>query len=1097
MALPTSADGESPALRVAISSTLEEIEPYRAAAAEVAREQGFEPLLTEIPPTEQPSAADEASVQEIAGQVAEADLLLAIVGWRRGEMPDPERGGDGRRSWTAWEVRAALRRAQPLVVLMAGDGWPKSRREKDPEARAWLLDFRGDLHSLAAFFDPEPPGARAAALAGFRELVRRELARHAGGATPVETSSETTSEHPERLRLRHWPPPEWPERPYPLLLPYSHPALLSGRERELDEVTRLLRLPVPILGLHAPSGAGKSSFLAAGLVPRLDTAGLAVSFDRHPSEPGLAGRLIGDLLDADQPTAFEIEDGDRRGFIDHLCAARALAGAPPLLVLDQFEDLLRHPSGDSAELRRARAVTGALLAASAQRQPSCDGPLCRWLLVYRQEFHGEVFRWLGDALREARGLGLAGAGTLPHDLSGPDRFHACALAPLGVPRAGSADLAAAAARVFQVVIENPLAVRDEDGAARYPWVFAAGGAERLARAFGEARAAQPRAPLVPELQVVLAHLLERAVPSPDDGRRLVEVPEEPGELIAQALEQHLRRTLEGAFPGHGEAARLGRTRAVLALRELADATGQRGEGLAAEELARAIGREGREVLEQLATPRSRLVVAERRAGEWIYVLSHDRLAEVLVRLVDEEGGQAGLGVDPELLGLRRFVALKTELFAAGETAQATEIPAKSFHCIEQHAPALLWGEERRRWWQACRTRFRAERRRKMLHRAVAALVVLAVVAGVWRWTDRRTRRAALFDELARGGPEAAFAAADRLLVEWQAEPEQLRAALRQRQQPLDVLERGIGGVAVEDGREDAVLRLAELALPLIVEDAPENPERIASLVWALDFFAPKGERTRQLRDLALEPLRRRRPPPTQPAPGDPAWADIPAGTFRIGHGPGEGRDDDDEPDEQPHQVTLSAFRMGAHEVTYAEFRRLYPEHAEGQDDRLPAAKTTWSEAYTYAAWLGGRLPTETEWEYAARAGCGFAYCRRDGTEASLDEVAWWLDNTTDPKIGEPVPRPVGQLEPNPRGLFDLYGNINEFCADWSGAYRKEELVDPPGPTNSDTGYRIARGGSVFSRAEWLAAHARNPRMTSRRYVSTGLRVVLYGPASRE
>ena len=109
------------------------------------------------------------------------------------------------------------------------------------------------------------------------------------------------------------------------------------------------------------------------------------------------------------------------------------------------------------------------------------------------------------------------------------------------PPAGSADPVDAAARVFQTVIETPLAVRDDDGAAHYPWSFAAGGSQRLARAFGEARRARPRAPLVPELQVVLAHLLERAVPPPGGGPAIVEVPEEPGELISQALEQHRGR----------------------------------------------------------------------------------------------------------------------------------------------------------------------------------------------------------------------------------------------------------------------------------------------------------------------------------------------------------------------------------------------------------------------------------------------------------------------------------------------------------------------------------------------------------------------------
>ncbi len=998
MALASVDRSETATPRVAISSTTEDLDSHRIAAAEVARELGFEPLLLERP------AGSDGSVQEITRQVAEADLLLAIVGWQRGEMPAPEQGGDGRRSWTAWEISAALSRAQPLVVLMAGDGWPESLREEDPEVRAWLLDFRGDLHSLAVFFGPEPEDADSP-LPVFHELIRRELIRH-----QPSQPQETLWVDATGLRPQRWPPPEVPETPYPVLLPYRHPDLLAGREHELAEVEQLLRLPVPILGLYAPSGAGKSSLLAAGLVPRLDAAGMAVSFDRHPSEPGLAGRLIGDLLDADESNALKVAEEDYRGFVDRLLTAHNLTSSPPLLILDQVEDLLRPPTGASGRSRRARALAGMLLAASVQRQPGCDGPLCRWLLAYRQEFHGEVFLWLGDVLREARSLGLVGAGTLPHDLSGPERFHAWSLPPLGTPRAGSANPIAEATGVFQAVVEKPLELRRDDGTPRYPWRFSAGGAQRLATAFGEARLARPQAPLTPELQVVLAHLLERAVPSPDGKEILVEVPETPRELISQALEQHVRRALDMAFPtdrhtGSSEAARLGRTRALLALRELADASGRRGDGLTAQELARAIGRDGREVLEKLATPQTRLVVAERQAGEWAYVLSNSRLAEVLVRLVDEERGQVGLELDAELLRLRRFVALRSELFAAGEVAHATQVPASSRRRIEQHTAALLWGDTRQQWWQACQQRFRAERQRVAMQCALLTIAMLAIVVGVgWIVIDQSKRRqaslAANLQEISHGEPEAAFKAVHRLLVEWQAEPKKqpvaklvdriveppapasvshrITQALRQRQEPLDILERGIGGLDPGEERKRAVLKVAGAALPLIVEDAPDDPVRIASLVQALDLFAPAGKLTQDLRNRALESLRRRFKPPPPPSPGDSNWTRISADAPRMGAGPGESLGDRDRENEQPrHRATLAAFRIGIHEVTNAEFRQLFPNHAKGQDGRLPAVNMTWYQAYTYAAWLGGRLPTEAEAEYVTTLSGGSPTHRSD------------------------------------------------------------------------------------------------------------------------
>ncbi len=1117
-------------MRVYISSTSGDLEPYRAVALEVARELGLEAVVRD------PTARRGLSRVEACGrQVAAADRLLAIVGWRRGEVPGPELGGDGARSWAEWEVKSAFDRGVPVTVLMAGDSWPEGSREADSVARSAVRDFRGELDRLAIRFDAEPPESdgrpAGAPMEHFRELVRRQLSEAQPGGRQASASAESI----QGLRLRHWPPPQLPARPYPLLLPYSHPDLMAGRERELTELRQLLTLPVPILGLYAASGAGKSSLLVAGLVPALRAEGRPVAFDRHPCETGLAGRLIRDLLEAEDEQALELADdevaaGGPAAFVDRMLAARQLAGEAPILILDQFEDVLRR-----SRERRARALVGSLLAASVQRRPGIDGPACRWLLAYRQEFHGQVFQWLADVLRDARAEGFEALSTLPYDLSGPERFHGWPLPPLGTPPPGSADRAGAAARVFLAAIEKPLELTVPDGAQRspgggqtkyYPWRFATGGAVRLAGTFGAARAARPGATLVPELQVVLAHLLERAEAGLTASRwgnepAVVEVPEEPGELIDQALEQHLRRALDAAFPAAGPkrrradagtaSARIAKTRALLALRELADVQGRRDQGLPVESLARAIGAkggamEGQQVLERLATPETRLVALEQQAGGWCYVLSHDRLAELLVRLVDE-GAYAGFGVDGELLALRHFVKLKSELFATGEVEQATEVPAGHFEGIKQHAAALLWGEDSERWWQACRARRRAERRRTIMRRAAAAFSMAALVGSVWWWTDRRARRVALFEEVAGGEPEVAFAAVDRLLRDWSAEPGELRAGLRQRAKPLDLLERGIGGVAVEDGREDAVLRLAELALPLIVDDAPEDPVRIASLVWALDFFAGKDGRTQELRDRALEPLRRKRPPPAMPAAGVPpegekwgniGWADIPAGTFQMGSGPGDGRDDEDKLDERPrHRVTISAFRMGTHEVTNAEFRRLYPSHAKGRDDRMPAASMTWHEAYTYAAWLGGRLPTEAEAEYTSWAGCAFAYCKREGSEASLDEVAWWVGNATDPETGDPTPRRVGQLEPNPWGLFDVYGNVQELCADWYGAYHAEDQMDPPGPTSSGTDYRIVRGGSAWSAAKWVVTSGRAALPTGNRSKSYGLRVVLARPAPHE
>ena len=324
-------------MRVFISSTPDELEPHQTAACDVAHGLNIEPVLRD------PAAGHGLErVAACARQVASADLVLAIVGWRRGRTPPPELGGDGLHAWTHWEVKSAFDHRKPVLVLMAAESWRPELREEDSRARALMQDFRGELDRLAVFFEDEPvAGDGSRPLEAFRELVRRQLVEAQRNAPTVTAPTVTTPPDvapslDSASGLRRWPPPRLPERPYPLLLPYTHPDLMAGRERELDELRQLLTRPVPLLGLYAPSGTGKSSLLAGGLIPKLRAEGRPVAFDRHPCEAGIANRLIGDLL-VDQE--LEIQDDDPRGFVDQLLIARGLAGEPPVLVLDQFEDL--------------------------------------------------------------------------------------------------------------------------------------------------------------------------------------------------------------------------------------------------------------------------------------------------------------------------------------------------------------------------------------------------------------------------------------------------------------------------------------------------------------------------------------------------------------------------------------------------------------------------------------------------------------------------------------------------------------------------------------------------------------------------------------
>ncbi len=138
-------------------------------------------------------------------QVAAADLVLAIVGWR-GPVPPPLLGGDGLRPWLHFELRAAFREGKKVVALLADESFEPARREPEARARAVVADLRGELAGIASSFgDGE--------LEAFAELLRARLAaaRGASGPRPGRGGSAAA--------LRQWPPPPLPDHPYPLLLP--------------------------------------------------------------------------------------------------------------------------------------------------------------------------------------------------------------------------------------------------------------------------------------------------------------------------------------------------------------------------------------------------------------------------------------------------------------------------------------------------------------------------------------------------------------------------------------------------------------------------------------------------------------------------------------------------------------------------------------------------------------------------------------------------------------------------------------------------------------------------------------------------------------
>lgn len=216
------------------------------------------------------------------------------------------------------------------------------------------------------------------------------------------------------------------------------------------------------------------------------------------------------------------------------------------------------------------------------------------------------------------------------------------------------------------------------------------------------------------------------------------------------------------------------------------------------------------------------------------------------------------------------------------------------------------------------------------------------------------------------------------------------------------------------------------------------------------------------------------------------WVD--GGTFRRG--------EKDPSDKKPYEVTLSGFWMAKYATTQAQWEAVMgenPSHFKGANN--PVGQVSWDEAVKFcetlsqgisslqspASCLRFALPTEAQWEYACRAGSEAAYCFGD-SEDELDDFAWYDKNS------ENTSHPVGMKKPNDWGLYDLHGNVWEWCRDWYGDYPGGAVVDPSGPATGAS--RVCRGGSWGNLPGFLRSASRLWSSPDGRYVGLGFRVVV-------
>jgi formylglycine-generating enzyme required for sulfatase activity len=265
---------------------------------------------------------------------------------------------------------------------------------------------------------------------------------------------------------------------------------------------------------------------------------------------------------------------------------------------------------------------------------------------------------------------------------------------------------------------------------------------------------------------------------------------------------------------------------------------------------------------------------------------------------------------------------------------------------------------------------------------------------------------------------------------------------------------------------------------------------------------------------------------------------IPPGSFTMGAAPGElGA----RPDEKPHKVSISkGFYMGAHEVTQDQYLRVMgknPSVFHGEmllknkkivetmepgvvGHNHPVDHVTWDDAVEFCKRLSEmpqekasghvyRLPTEAEWEYACRAGTTTAYNTGDSKD-SLEQAGWYGDNAGSKPIDSAekfreakgnikqyalglmangnTPHPVGRKKPNAWGLYDMHGNLWEWCSDWHGDYPSRDVTDPKGPSVGKE--RVHRGGCYLVEGIKCRSAARNWDPPGDTYYYLGFRVVM-------
>jgi formylglycine-generating enzyme required for sulfatase activity len=457
-----------------------------------------------------------------------------------------------------------------------------------------------------------------------------------------------------------------------------------------------------------------------------------------------------------------------------------------------------------------------------------------------------------------------------------------------------------------------------------------------------------------------------------------------------------------------------------------------------------------------------------------------------------------LAIDRRLLELRQVVSQRAALYDRDASDVSLLLLSRARRrLLAANAAALIQTDAEQDWWRDSQA-FHLGRVRQRFMAAAATLIVL-LLTGLWGYkVYRQVQRDRLRSDL-------------------------LQAVSNQRpnyQGLLDVTERfgasawrdNSGWLGIDDLSSinpdnfvsepfrqapvnyESLLTLIDVAHPLFMR----SRELFGAMSYALEETALRSQdsdvvgRAKTLAETvrrAFIEVHRRDDPRFQAPPAiDPLNEFVPvrAGTFTMGAS--SASDPEAGPDETEHVVSLSAFRMQRHEVTNQEYQRFDPTHRfDLGRERHPVSEY---EAQAYAAWLGASLPSEAQWEYAARGTEATGSAARGrrypwGGEALSDDRAAYNQRDSSP-VGT---HSLGRTPP-PESLDDMAGNVFEWCRDWYDAYDPRVRADPLGPSvPPEDNVRVLRGGSFVDLAGDLRAAHRFRSGPDFRYDGIGFRLV--------